>query len=289
MDSSVEMLNEDSKTVTFKIQPGSQYDELRVVFEGVHSIKESELQTLLKSVGYFNQGPEEREQAVPSIENFFRERGYIDVKVEPPSGQLNEQTRILTMVFRVTEGGLYHFGDIRFQGNAEFTDDVLLKKIKIGPETVFQLSTANKARQTLQELYRKTGYNDASVQFSQVKDVSRRIISLTFDIQEGRQRIVQEIQVEGNEKTSKGLVRSQLALEPGDILSDEKLSQARTNLYDAGAYAFVDIDVTALEPSPGLKAKSDSGSTCRARSRNPAMGTEVWWLLRYGTWPRHHH
>jgi outer membrane protein assembly complex protein YaeT len=276
IDSSIESPNEDSEIVTFKIQPGSQYDELRVVFEGVHSIKESELQALLKSVGYFNQGPEEREQAIPSIENIYREHGYIDVKVAPPTGQLNEQTRILTMVFRVTEGGLYHFGDIRFRGNAEFTDDDLSMKIKIGPESVFQLSTANKARQILQELYRKTGYSDASVQFSQVKDVSRRIISLTFDIQEGRQRIVREIQVEGNDKTSPGLVRSQLGMESGDILSDEKLSQARTNLYDAGAYAFVDIEVTSLEASPTLKPNQvPVRVVARVREIQP-------WDLKYG-------
>ena len=276
VDSSVEMPSEDSKKVTFKIQPGNPYDELRVVFEGVHSVKENDLQTLLKSIGYFNQGPEERDQAVPSIESFFRERGFIDVKAEPPSGQLNEQTRKLTMVFRVTEGGLYHFGEIRFQGNAEFTNDALSKQIGIGPETVFHLSTANAAKQTLQELYRKTGYNDASIQFSQVKDASRRIINLTFDIQEGRQRVVQEIQVDGNEKTSKGLVRSQLALEPGDILSDEKLSQARTNLYDAGGYAFVDMDVTALNPSPALKANQiPVRLAVRVREVQP-------WELKYG-------
>jgi outer membrane protein assembly complex protein YaeT len=276
IDSSIESPNEDSEIVTLKIQPGSQYDELRVLFEGVHSIKESELQGLLKSVGYFNQGPAEREQAVPSIENIFRERGYLDVKVAPPDGQLNEQTRILTMVFRVTEGGLYHFGDIRFRGNAEFTDDALMMKIKIGPESVFQLSTANKARQILQELYRMTGYNDASIQFSQVKDVSRRIISLTFDIQEGLQRIVREIQVEGNEKTTQGLVRSQLGMEWGDVLSDEKLSQARTNLYDAGAYAFVDIEVISLQASPTLKPNQvPVRVVARVREIQP-------WDLKYG-------
>jgi len=149
-------------------------------------------------------------------------------------------------------------------------------KIKIGPESVFQLSTANKARQVLQELYRKTGYNDASIQFSQVKDVPRRIISLTFDIQEGRQRIVREIQVEGNDKTSQGLVRSQLDMKSGEILSDEKLSQARTNLYDSGAYAFVDIEVSPLEASPTLKPNQvPVRVVARVREIQP-------WELKYG-------
>jgi outer membrane protein assembly complex protein YaeT len=276
VESAVENSNEEAKTVVFTIHPGSQYDELHVVFTGVHSVKESELQSLLKAAGYFNQGPRDREQAVPAIESFYRERGFIDVKVESPAGQLDEQNPRLTTVFPVTEGGLYHFGEIRFQGNSEFTNDVLLKNLKLGSETVFQQSAVIKARQTLQELYRKTGYNDATVQFTQVRDASRRVMDLTFNIQEKRQRIVQEILVEGNDKTSKGLVRSQLALEPGDILSDEKMSQARTNLYDAGAFAFVDIDVIALEPSPGLKPNQvPVRLVARVREVQP-------WELKYG-------
>ncbi|HET9129544.1 MAG TPA: BamA/TamA family outer membrane protein, partial [Terriglobia bacterium] len=268
--------SDESKSVTFKIQPGSRYDELRVKFEGVHSVKETDLQSLLNSIGYFKQGPEERELAVPSIENYFRERGYLDVKVDSPNGQLNEQTRILTMSFPVKEGGLYHFADVRFQGNTEFTDAALLMKTGIGAETVFQLAIVNKARQAIQELYRNTGYNNVSVQVTQVKDVSRRSISPAFEIQEGRQRVVQEIQVEGNQKTNQGLVRSQLAIAAGDILSDEKLSQARTNLYDAGAYAFVDIDVTALDTSPAPKPNQlPVRVVARVREIQP-------WELKYG-------
>jgi len=213
---------------------------------------------------------------LPAMESYYRGRGFIDVNVDHPDGQLDNQNGTLMTAFRVTEGRLYYFGAIRFQGNAEFTDEVLLKNIKIGAETAFQQTTVVKARQTLQELYRKTGYNDATVQFTQVRDVARNVMDLTFNIQEGHQRIVQEIQVEGNDKTSKGLVRSQLALEPGDILSDEKMSQARTNLYDAGAYAFVDIDVTALEPSPGLKPNQvPVRLVARVREVQP-------WELKYG-------
>ena len=276
VESSVENSDEESKTVVFKIDPGNRYEDLHVVFTGVHSVKESELQALLKSAGYFNQGPREREQAIPAIEGFYRERGFIDVKVDSPAGRMDDLNRILTTEFPITEGGLYHFGEIRFQGNAEFTDDTLLKNIKIGAETVFQQSTVVKARQALQELYRKTGYNDATVQFTQVRDASRKVMDVNFNIQEGRQRIVQEILVEGNDKTSKGLIRSQLALEPGDILNDEKMSQARTNLYDSGAYAFVDLEVTALDPSPGLKPNQvPVRLVARVREVQP-------WELKYG-------
>ena len=276
VDTAIDTSIPSIKTVVFKIQPGMQYEELRAGFEGVRSVKESELQAILQAGGYFKQGSREREQAIPAIENFYRERGFIDVKVEPPTNRMDESTRTMTTVFHVTEGGLYHFGEVSFQGNAEFTSEALLMKIKIGPETVFQLPAATKARQTLQELYRNTGYNNSIIQFSQFKNADRRIVDVIFNIQEGLQRIVQEIVVEGNQKTTKGLVRSQTFLEQGDILSDEKLSKARTNLYDSGAFAFVDIEVVPVEPAIPLKPNQVPVLVMtRVREVKP-------WELKYG-------
>ena len=44
----------------------------------------------LKDGGFFDRDLKKRKQAVPLIENLYKERGYIDVKVEPPRNELNE-------------------------------------------------------------------------------------------------------------------------------------------------------------------------------------------------------
>jgi outer membrane protein assembly complex protein YaeT len=174
------------------------------------------------------------------------------------------------------EGPLYHIGDIRFQGNAEFTSADLTARLKIEPESAFQLETIRKSQRTLQDLYRNTGYNDVVILYRTDQSPSRKVVDVAFDIQEGSQRIVQEVQVEGNQITSRGLARSQIALEVGDILSEEKLSQARLNLYDAGAYSYVDIEVTALDPSPQLKPNQiPVRLVARVREIQP-------WQLKYG-------
>jgi outer membrane protein assembly complex protein YaeT len=253
VDTAIDNPNNDSREVTFTIQPGRKYNDLQFVFSGNHAIEVAQLQKLVKDGGFFDHGPKERDQAIPTIENAFKERGYIDVKVEPPRMQLDEEAGTAKAVFLVTEGGLYHFGNIYFEGNSEFPDEDLARRIKIGSEAVFQLATVTKAQQTLQELYRKTGYSDSTILYSQTKKVSVKAVDVTFNIQEGRQRIVKEIQVEGNQKTSRGLIRSQMALEPGDILGDDKLSQARSNLYAVGSYAFVEIEVIPVEDQAGYK------------------------------------
>ena len=276
IDSSVETPDADSKRVVFRIQPGVRYDDVRVEFEGVRAVEADELQTLLKGSGFFDRDLKKRKQAVPLIENLYRERGYIDVKVDPPRNELNEESKTVRIVFRVTEGPLYRFGQISFDGNREFIDADLIKRLSIGPEAPFGFKTVQRGQQTLQDLYRKIGYNDVAIQYSQVKDVPKQIVDVTFNIEENYQRILKEVEAEGNQKTSKSLIRSQIALEPGAIVSYDKLSQARSNLYNTGAYSFVDIAVMPLDDRSGLKPNQTAVRLiARVRELQP-------WQVRYG-------
>src|SRR5207245_5286373 len=68
VETSIEMPDPDSKKVIFKIQPGTQYNHVRVAFEGIQAVKEEELQALLKTGGFFERDPNNRQQAPTLIE-----------------------------------------------------------------------------------------------------------------------------------------------------------------------------------------------------------------------------
>jgi outer membrane protein assembly complex protein YaeT len=276
IDSSIEMPNPDTKRVVFNIQPGVRYNDSRVEFEGVQALDQGELQTVLKDAGFFDRDLKKRKQAVSLIENLYKERGYIDVSVEPPRNELDETSKTVRMVFRITEGPLYRFGQITFEGNTEFTDAALRGRFSFESEAPFQFKAVKEAQQRLQDLYRKTGYNDVAIQYSQVKDVPKKIVDVTFNILENQQRIFQEVEIEGNQNTSESLVRTQIAFKPGAIVSYDKLSQARSNLYNTGAYSFVEIAVMPLEDQTEVHPNQTAVRLiARVRELQP-------WQLRYG-------
>src|SRR5262249_8234792 len=157
---------------------------VRVAFDGVQAIDEEELQLLLKQGGFFDRDLKKRKQAVPLIENLYKERGYIDVNVDAPHNELNEETKTVRIVFRVTEGPLYRFGRFSFQGNAEFTEADLMSRSSIASEAPFEFKLVQQTQQKVQDLYRKTGYNDVAIQYTQVKDVPKSIVDVTFNIDE---------------------------------------------------------------------------------------------------------
>lgn len=274
--SSTEMANPDTKRVIFAIQPGAQYDQVQIAFEGVQAIKEEELQSLLKLAGFFDRDLKKRKQAIPLIENLYKERGYIDVSVEPPRNELNEDSRMVRIVFRVSEGPLYRFGEIRLEGNEEFTDADLLNRFPIPSEGAFDFRLVQQTQQKLQSLYRKTGYDDVAIQYTQAKDVRKSVVDVTFNIQENSQRILEGIDVEGNQKTSSNLARTQIDLKPGEVVSYDKLSLARSNLYNTGAFSFVEIGVMPIPDRTTLKPNQTAVRlAARVRELQP-------WQLKYG-------
>jgi outer membrane protein assembly complex protein YaeT len=276
VDSSIEMLDSDTKRILLKIQPGVRYDEVRAGFEGVQGVDQDELQTVLKDRGLFEGDLQKRKEAPSWIANVYRDRGYIDVNVDSPRNELIQDSKTVVIVFPVTEGPLYRFGEITFEGNTEYTDADLLTRFPFESESPFRFETVQDTQRKLQDLYRKNGYNDVAIQYSQVKDVSKKIVDVTFTIQENYQRIFKQAEVEGNQKTSANLVRAQIAFKSGDIVSYDKLSQARSNLYNTGAYSFVEITVTSLEGQTDVKANQAAVRLIvRVREVQP-------WQLRYG-------
>jgi len=276
IENSVETATPDAKRVVFSVQPGVRYADVRLEFKGAQAVKADELQDLLKDSGFFDQDLKKRKQAVPLIENLYRERGYLDVRVQAPRNELSEDSKTVQIVFDITEGPLYRFGEIKFEGNREFEDDYLLGRLSIDPEGPFSFKTVQQGQQTLRDLYQRAGYAEAAIEYSQVKDPIEQFVHVTFNVEENYQRVLNDVRVQGNEKTSDGLVRSQIALESGAILGSDELSQARTSLYSTGAYTFVDIVATPLEDRSKVKPNQvPVNLEARVREVQP-------WQLRYG-------
>src|SRR5262249_5271799 len=105
-----------------------------------------------------------------------------------------------------------------------------------------------RAIRSIQELYWEQGYNDVQVDISTRRNVQAGALDVIVQIAEGRQSVIREIAVEGNQNTSENLIRTQLEVKSGDILNLQKLSNSRRNLYNTGAYSVVEIGREEVTP-----------------------------------------
>lgn len=238
---------ENRKRVLFEIQPGLRYRDVKLVFEGAGGIESSTLEDLI--------GEQDMEIAIYTDPNkvtdlltrYYREQGYLDAKVDTPRSELDEATRTGRVVVPITEGPLYKVGNLAFTGNSIYETGMLRREIPLQSGAVYKPDLRERSIEKLEELYQAKAYNDAEFSYTTEKKTAGGVVNLVFQINENRQSIVREIVVTGNDRTSQNLIRTQVAMKPGDPLTLTKLAESRRNLYNTGAFSVVYIEREDVE------------------------------------------
>ena len=108
---------------------------------------------------------------------------------------------------RVTENPLVE--NIIFSGNSKLKEDVLLKEIISKKRSTFSQNKLNLDIQRITDLYYKSGYFAASVNYEIIKKDYNRL-DIEFRIQEGKKTVIDNIIFLGNKNFAKGDLESQM-------------------------------------------------------------------------------
>ena len=247
---------EQSKQVVFTIEPGVRYGDVAIEFQGNSGIESKELRQALsgKKVEVYTR-PREVTQLLSAL---YRQRGYLDARVANPVLNLDAAARSGSVTIAIEEGALYRVRELRFEGNQAIAVEALKTAAAAPIDEVYRPDLLREAVGRIEERYWNEGYNDVVVNVAVSKRESADGVDLTFSIQENTRGVVTEIRVEGTGQTRDSLVRGQLGLQPGDSLDFGKVTRARRNLYDLGAYSLVDIEADPIDPGmqPGSKPVS---------------------------------
>ncbi len=201
--------------------------------------------------------PEDYRKDCQRIREFYRSKGYLDVKVEDVDPDkaclvkdLSAGSGWLDIVFKVTEGRRYAIGPITLEGNRlGGTDPVFataaLQKVLAEPSLrrgahpteydhiatgdAFSTNAVEAASDKLKEYYGQMGYINSQVQVGRKPDLATGVIGLKFTIEEGQRFSVRAVEIQGNTKTRSTVIARELALGPGEVfdLARTRVSEAR--------------------------------------------------------------
>lgn len=244
------------KRIVFDVQPGEKFTSPRLVFPGAKPAEEPELRKLLRQQKQTLSAFTHPEQAIDSLLLYYRDRGYLDVKVAKPEIILDAPTKSATVIYPIAEGPLYRVGAVTFTGNQAYPAPALQQAVTLESGNSYLPSLREESLTNLKDLYGRRGYNDAELTYALNRHPETGKVDVVFAIAEGPQSVVESVAVNGNDVTSTGLVQSQLELKKGDPLDLQVLSHSRRNLYTTGAYSLIDIQRNALEPVSGKKSVS---------------------------------
>ncbi len=243
----------DEKRVVFDVQRGPRFENVEWVFDGARGVDPKRLRSVVEDQKLSTEVYTKPERVTDLLQQFYREMGYLDASLDKPRYQLEPEARTGKVIFPVQEGPLYHVGEAVFEGNQAIGTEELRKVVPLPEGAEYRPVLRDNSLLRLREAYWERGYNDVEIQAELQRTPAESRIDLRFRITENAQAIAREVVVEGNRDTSENLIRTQLAIRPGDPVNLEKLGDSRRKLYNTGAFSMVEI---AREELPATDAKT---------------------------------
>ncbi len=196
-----------------------------------------------------------------NLVDFFQKKGYYDAKV---TARLQKTPQQILVEYDVDRGRKHKVGRILLHGNyaisrADLMSQVVVKKSHIWTHGSVSEKLAKQSASNMEALYKDRGYEQAKVT-PHVVD-REPLIDVDFDIVEGEQTVVDNLQVTGNQN----LPYQQLTapkgfqLRPGAPYSPRKLADDRNRIsanYQNRGYLNSDVKVT-VRPVAGNSHRVD--------------------------------
>ena len=138
------------------------------------------------------------EEGQRNLTDFFQKKGYYDVKV---TTDFQKQPDKVAIVYKIDRGQKHKVARIMFHGNyAIGTKDLLaqvtVKKSHIWTHGSLSQKLLKQSAANIEALYRDRGYEQVKVTPRTVDHEPK--IDVDFDVEEGRQTLVEDVQVTGN-------------------------------------------------------------------------------------------
>jgi outer membrane protein insertion porin family len=237
--------------VSFKVKVGPLV-MIRMDGAKLSSLPYARGREMRKLIPIYSEGAVDRElvnEGQHNLTDYFQTKGYYDVKV---STNLERQTDKIAIVYKIDRGNKHKVERILFHGNSTITTKELMQQVTVKTshtwthgslsQKILKQSTTN-----IEALYRDRGYEEVKVT-PKMMDREQKI-DVDFDIEEGTQTLVQDVQVAGNENIEYEQLTAPkgFQLTAGSPFSQRKMTEDRNRIsatYLNRGYLNVEVKAT---------------------------------------------
>jgi outer membrane protein assembly factor BamA len=188
-----------------------------------------------KLIPVYSEGTIDRElveEGQRNLTEFFQKKGFSDVKV---TTDFQKKPDEILLVYRIDRGPKHKVARILFHGNYEIPEKDLLAQIKVKKSHILthgglSQKLLKQSASNIEALYRDRGYEEIKVTPRTIDRGSK--IDVDFDIEEGTQTLVEDVQVSGNEHVASAqlTVPQGFELRSGTPFSPRKLANDRNRI-----------------------------------------------------------
>ena len=169
---------------------------------------------------------------------FYKSKGYYQATIVGDSVYFDSTRKNLFIDIEVDEGGHYRLGQVAWEGNNLFDNQVLADQIKLEEGDTYKYSAPELAY-LVRTAYLDKGYLDTEV----IPEEKLRAdsVDVHFRIFEGEPWKIRRINIRGNTKTREKVIRRELELRPGDIYKQNLVQESQRRIYILNFFKDVQI------------------------------------------------
>ncbi len=178
------------------------------------------------------------------------------------------------VTFKISEGGRYRVGAVKVEkarmegeelGKLLFPAEEIAASFQLRSGAIFRPSLVNKDEDGIREYYGSRGYANTRIGVRRAPNVQTGAVDLVYFITEGQKTSIEQIRIEGNEKTKDLVIRRELAIAPGEQFDLGRMRLSEQRIDGLRLFERVKVDYEPIENQPGRAnvvvsvAEKDSG------------------------------
>ncbi len=212
--------------------------------------KEKNLLSFLGSSGVFN--PENIERDLQFIEYYYRDKGYLNVRVQKPEINITPDKNFLYINFSISEGPRFKLGEVAFRGDEIVPAEAVTDKLSLKEKEYFSLSSLQADIQFISTLYKNKGYAFAIVKPLFFPDkMEEDKVHILFKVEEGDIYKINRIRTSGNKETRDKVILRRFQLKEGELYNESKKELTHQLLQRLGHFETVNLKPVKIETAKG--------------------------------------
>ena len=208
-----------------------------------------------KLIPIYSEGSIDRElvqEGQQNLTDYFQKKGFYDVQVTTDFQKKRDE---ILLVYKIDRGEKHKVARILFHGNYAIPEKELLAQVKVKKSHIWTHGNLSQkllkqSASNIEALYRDRGYQEVKIT---PRTVDREPeIDVDFDIQEGAQTLVEDVQVTGNQNVAYGQLTAPkgFQLRSGTPFSPRKLTDDRNRIsatYQNRGYLNAEVKATVMK------------------------------------------
>ena len=239
---------EDTKRLRIDVTPGAPVTAREIRVRGNVELSADRLNAEIMAAGLEVEAWLDRSVVERTLRQAYNEKGFLKAEVVGRPLTIDETVGVLPV--EITEGPRTQIMKVVFDGVAEARVPQVEKAAELTLPAPYIAAEVNEARSRIEEQYRRQGFNDAEVEVEPAT-APDDTVTLTFKVTEGRQQVLQAVELTGNEVTNGKVLTQALRFKLGEPVDLDEWALARKRLYDTNVFRLVDIQPAPLGDSAG--------------------------------------